>query len=287
MHTLIIVLIIIAVVVALLLLVLWMIAPRKNKPDLTPLLGYDYAHRGLFTADQSIPENSLPAFRRAVENGYGIELDIQLTADHQIVVFHDATLKRVCGIDRPLYEFTFQQLQEIPLANSDERIPLFSDVLALVNGRTPLIVEIKHESGPSAVAAAALNMLRAYQGPYCVESFHPMAVRYFRRHAPEVVRGQLAMGYKWQTGGNSKAAHFVLKHLLVNVLGRPHFIAYSVPTDHTLSMWLMKRLFHPYLAGWTIRSQDVLDESLRQGYRYPIFELFIPQKKSGENGTCV
>ena len=273
-------------VLALVALYLFLIAPALRKPDDAPLRGWLYAHRGLHDGNRQVPENSMEAFRRAVENGYGIELDLHLTKDQRVIVHHDGNLKRVCGVDKNIRDLTYDQLCAIPLPDGSQ-IPLFQDVLTLVDGRVPLIVEIKHESGPSAVAAAALSMLRAYQGPYCVESFHPMAVRYFRKHAPEVVRGQLAMGYKWQTGDSSKAAHFVLKNLLINVLGRPHFIAYSVPADHTLSMWLMKRLFHPYLAGWTIRSQDVLDESLRQGYRYPIFELFIPQKKSGENGTGV
>ncbi len=277
MHTLIIVLIIIAVVVALLLLVLWMIAPRKNKPDLTPLLGYDYAHRGLFTADQSIPENSLPAFRRAVENGYGIELDIQLTADHQIVVFHDATLKRVCGIDRPLYEFTFQQLQEIPLANSDERIPLFSDILALVNGRTPLIVEIKHYHQKRLLCEMAAKLLDGYCGAFCIESFHPLIVQWFKKNRPAVIRGQLAENYI-QSKSLSPAVGFFCGNLLSNFLARPDFIAYRFSHRQRLALRICCDRLHAQRVYWTLHSPEEL-RTAHAEQAIGIFEHFSPSSR--------
>lgn len=102
-----------------------------------------FAHRGFFTPDQRIPENSMPAFLAAAENGYGIEMDIQLTKDNQVVVFHDHTLTRMCGIDLPVRELTYEELQKFPLAGTQERIPLFKDVLKAVHGRVPLLVEIK------------------------------------------------------------------------------------------------------------------------------------------------
>lgn len=259
-------------------LYLFLIAPALKKPDDSALRGWLYAHRGLHDGNHQVPENSMEAFRRAVEGGYGIELDVHLTRDGKLIVHHDGNLKRVCGVDKRIRDLTFEELRVIPLPDGSA-IPLFTEVLALVNGRTPLIVEVKEESGPEAVAAETLRQLKAYQGPYCVESFHPLAVRYCKRHAPEIVRGQLAMGYPWKPGGTSRAAHFALKSLLVNVLGRPHFVAYSVPDDRNLSMWLMKHLFRPYLAGWTIRSQQVLDQAQGEGYRYPIFEKFIPAGK--------
>ncbi len=262
--------------VCLFLLYLWLVAPARRRPDARPLQGWLYAHRGLHDGNRQVPENSMAAFARAMEAGYGMELDVQLTRDGQLVVHHDGNLKRVCGVDRNIRDLTYDELCRIPLPDGS-RVPLFSEVLALVNGRVPLIVEVKHHGSAAGNAAAAYAQLKDYAGPYCVESFNPLAMRYFKKNAPQVVRGQLAYGGKWQPEELDAVSHFALKHLLVNCVSRPHFVAYSVPTDHTLAMWLMKRVFHPLLAGWTIRSQEVLDHAKAEGYDYPIFELFTPK----------
>ena len=257
---------------------LWLIAPcKRNRPDDSMLRGWRYAHRGLHDGNIAVPENSLRAFEDAVNNGYGIELDVQLTRDKKLVVHHDATLKRVCGVDKRIREVTWEELCAIPLPDGS-RVPLFSEVLSLVDGRVPLIVEIKHYGGPAEVAAAALEELKSYSGPFCVESFNPLAMLHFRQNAPQIVRGQLAMGGKRNAREVGLPAYLALRSLLVNAISRPHFVAYSVPTDRTVSMWLMKRVFKPYLACWTVRSQDVLDYADKQGYQYPIFELFTPKK---------
>ena len=193
-------------------LYLFLIAPGRKRPDASALTGWLYAHRGLHGGD--VPENSLAAFSRAVEAGYGIELDVQLTRDGFLVVHHDASLKRVCGADLRICDITFEELCRHPLPDGS-CVPLFSDVLALVGGRVPLIVEVKHYGGAARNAASALQQLGAYGGPYCVESFHPLAMRYFRLHAPDVVRGQLAMGGARQPGETGFIAYFALKHLLV------------------------------------------------------------------------
>lgn len=262
-------------------LYLFLIAPGRDRPDASALMGWLYAHRGLHGGD--VPENSLAAFSRAVEAGYGIELDVQLTRDGSLVVHHDASLKRVCGADLRICDITCEELCRHPLPDGS-RVPLFSEVLSLVDGRVPLIVEVKHHGGAARNAAAALEHLRAYGGPYCVESFHPLAMRYFRLHAPGVVRGQLAMGGAYRPGEAGAAAHFMLKHLLVNSLSRPHFIAYSYPEDRTPAMWLMRRCFRPLLAAWTLRSQEALDGALARGYHLPIFEGFAP--RSGARPSC-
>ena len=256
---------------------LLLIAPCDQHPDASGLGGWLYAHRGLHDGNNSVPENSLEAFRLAVANGYGMELDVQLTADHQLVVFHDKTLKRVCGADVVLHTLTYDELKTYPLPDGSV-IPLFSEVLALVNGQTPIIVEVKYHGNVTEIAKATHEALSRYRGAYCVESFHPLAMRYFQKHAPDVIRGQLAYGGPWKKEDNSLPLHFAMKHLLVNCLSRPHFVAYSVPTDRTVSMWLMKHVFKPLLACWTVRDQKVLDDARKEGYQYPIFELFSPKK---------
>ena len=128
------------------LLAVWicLVAPKRaDKSRRAAFRGYAYAHRGLYEADQSVPENSLAAFRRAVEAGYGIELDLQLSADGQVVVFHDDKLLRVCGVDQRVDAYRYEALCEFKLFDSAENIPLFSDVLKIVAGKVPLIVELK------------------------------------------------------------------------------------------------------------------------------------------------
>lgn len=256
-------------------LALWLMAPARRRPDATGLMGKLYAHRGLYNAEHGVPENSLAAFRRAAEAGYGIELDVQQTQDGQLVVFHDADTLRVCGAASQIIQTPYAQLPPLP---DHTPLPLFTDVLTLVAGRVPLLVEIKPYGSPSANAAAALEALRGYAGPWCVESFHPLAVRYFRKNAPDALRGQLAMGGRFSPGEARRVEFWALKYLLVNVLGRPHFVAYSCAEDRNLALWLMKRWFHPLLAAWTIRDQQALDRA-RTHYQLPIFEHFIPDGK--------
>ncbi len=260
---------------ALLLVYLLLIAPCKKVPDTSKLMGYLYAHRGLHDHNKAVAENSLNAFRLAVENGYGMELDVQRTKDGQMVVFHDGDLRRLCGRDQKLLDMTYEELKAIALPDGSY-IPLFTEVLQLVKGRAPMIVEVKHYGGAAQNAQMAWEILQGYEGPFCVESFHPLAMRYFKKHVPQVVRGQLANGAKWNSKEISALAHFAMKHLLVNAISRPHFVAYSCPQDHTLGQWLMKRAFKPYLACWTVRQPEVLEKA-RTVYDWPIFEGFRPE----------
>ena len=129
------------------------------------------AHRGLFNNNSDAPENSLAAFRNALEHGFGMELDVQLTKDGKLVVFHDFDLKRMCGVHKKLTELTYAELEQYSLKNSTEKIPLFSDVLELVNGKVPLVVEIKVDFDYKATTEAAAAMLSEYKGVYCMECF--------------------------------------------------------------------------------------------------------------------
>ena len=263
------------VVAALCLILFWMISPRLKKPDWDPLLGRNYAHRGLHTADQSVPENSLAAFALAAEKGYGIELDVQLTADRKIVVFHDSTLLRVCGIDRPLRDLTFAQLQEIPLAQTGEHIPLFSDVLQLVNGRVPLIVEIKHYYLRQQLCEMTAALLDRYQGAYCIESFHPLIVRWFKKNRPQVIRGQLAENYG-KSKSLSPAAGFFAGNLLTNFLARPDFIAYRFTHRGRFTLRICCNLLGARRVYWTLRAQEELSAAAEEN-AIGIFENFIPE----------
>ena len=148
------------------LLILWLFAIKTagKKADFSDFENNVYAHRGLFEKDQSIPENSLAAFKRAVEHGVGVEFDLQLTSDGQVVVFHDKTLERMCCIDKPLYDFTFDELQAFSLADTSEKIPLFSEVLDVLGGKVPAIVEIKNYTRLNELCEKAYALLKEYDG---------------------------------------------------------------------------------------------------------------------------
>ena len=162
-----------------------------------PFLGVNHAHRGLHSEDKTVPENSLPAFRAAVEAGYGMELDIQLSKDGQVMVFHDDTLDRVCGVHGRVDAFTFDELRQMHLCGTQETLPLLTEVFEVVQGRQPMIIELKTGPRNNELCEKGLAPMRDYQRRYpgaafCVESFDPRIVAWFRRNAPDIFRGQLA-----------------------------------------------------------------------------------------------
>ena len=255
-------------------LYLFLIAPAmRHSKDISKLLGYDYAHRGLFDNKAGVPENSLAAIQKAAEQGYGIELDVQFTQDYELAVFHDKDLTRMCGVDANLSTVASADLGKYHLTGTSETIPLLSSVLKVVNGRVPLIVEIKHYSNVSLLSSKVNEMLSRYNGPYCVESFHPLAMRWFKKNAPSVIRGQLASGIIG--AGTPKPLQRVLKYLLLNVFSRPDFIAYDVRSKVNVSLWLLKRIFNPLFVAWTIRGREE-ECKAQKHYDLQIFEGHTP-----------
>lgn len=256
-------------------LYLFCLCPNRGRQGrMAPFMETFIAHRGLYS-NPTIPENSLPAFARAVRHGYGIELDVQLTADDQLVVFHDETLLRACGDARKLHTLTYGELEKLSLFGTGEKIPLLRDVLAAVGGAVPLIVEIKKEGRYLETTRRTHAMLQGYSGVYCVESFHPLVMRWFRKHSPETIRGQLSTDFGREEAGLAPAASFVLTNLLLNFLSRPDFIAYNRLFQDQGSFNLCRRLFHPVNVAWTVKSGDQL-EADRARYQVFIFEGFLP-----------
>lgn len=253
---------------------LFLILPALPRRSIRPLAGWDYAHRGLWNAAR--PENSLAAFQSAVEHRFGIEMDVRLTADDRLVVFHDDGLGRMCGVEKPVRECALAELRTFRLHGTSEGIPTFEEVLTLVDGRAPLIIELKADKHVELLCEKVWERLQGYTGAYCVESFHPLAVRWFRRHAPQVIRGQLAFGLRGADSSRRTWLYRGLASLAVNVAGRPDFVAYEADTAHNLPMALM-RLLRPWLVCWTVRSQQAMD-ALRGRYDLQIFEGFVPKR---------
>ena len=171
-----------------------------------PFTGRNFAHRGLHSRDKSVPENSAAAFARAAEAGYGVELDVQLSKDGQVVVFHDDTLDRVCGVHARVDELDYSELSGLSLCGSREHIPLFSDVLKIINGRGPIICELKSGKHNRELCEKTYRLISSYPGDICIESFDPTIVAWFRFHAPDIVRGQLASNAREFSGRCMKTA---------------------------------------------------------------------------------
>lgn len=257
---------------------LLLIMPRiLNRPDDTALKGWYYAHRGFHDNQTAAPENSMKAFEKAVKAGYGIELDVQVSKDLQAVVFHDKTLRRVCAVDGKVSDYTYAELQKFRLCESNEKIPLLKDVLELVDGKVPLVIELKCYEKAGVICQTADQLLKDYKGTYCVESFHPLALQWYRQHRPEVIRGQLATNFRLTESGLAPYLE-VVHYLLTNVMCRPDFIAYDYRFKNNLSRKLCCGMFGAASVGWTIRSQQTMD-ACRGDFDLFIFEGFRPTKK--------
>lgn len=261
--------IVLIVLVVLVLLYLFLIAPRLwKKPDRTPYMGIHYAHRGLFDNKSDAPENSLAAFRKAVEAGYGIELDVQLSKDKKLVVFHDATLKRMCGEKGNVWDYTLDELKQFTLADSKEQIPTFEEFLEVVDGKVPFILEYKLDVAQTIVCEKANEVLKNYHGVYCIESFHPLALMWYRKHRPDVLRGQLCEEFFRTKQYRKKPLFWVLSFLVFNFLTRPDFIAYNHAHAHNISRRICKKMGALSVA-YTIKSQEEYEKAKER------FEVFI------------
>lgn len=234
-----------------------------------------YAHRGLHDNDSDAPENSLKSFKKAVENGYGIELDIRLTKDDIAVVFHDKTLKRVCGIDEKVRDLNYEELKDLYLFNSTETIPLLEDVLKLVDGKVPLIIEYKTNGKDLRICEIAAPMLDKYQGIYCIESFDPFIVNWYRKNRPDIIRGQLSTNYFKDGIRNKVHLKFMLQNMLFNFYAKPDFIAFNHNHSNMLSYNIVRKLFKTPTFAYTIKSSEELERSLEH-FDYFIFEKFLP-----------
>ncbi len=273
-----------------LLLYLFCLCPRMPRRSMAAFSSVDYAHRGLWNHTRC--ENSLPAFRAACEAGYGIELDVHLTQDGVLVVHHDDSLLRTCGQDLCIAQSTFAQLRACTLhlpdgTDTGETLPTLDEVLSVVAGRVPLIIELKSEGNAAALCQAFHARMQSYRGVWCMESFDPLCVYWFRRHAPDVIRGQLAFGLSGDVGRRILPhwEAFAVASLVENVLSRPDFVAYDMSSERGLNLPMrLLRCLRPQLVAWTIRTPEALSLAHRR-YDIAIFEGFLPdcpKQKAGE-----
>lgn len=261
------------IVVLLIFLYLWCIMGRK-KGKMQPFISWKYAHRGLH--DGQKPENSMAAFRAALEAGYGIELDVHLLKDGNLAVIHDSSLERTTGCTGFVEDLTTPQLQEYHLGGTEEVIPQFQQVLYLFAGKAPLIVELKvHNHNVAPLCEAACAMLERYQGLYCMESFDPRVVRWLRKNRPEIARGQLSENWMPKKMPFPAILKWMLTYHIANFYTRPDFIAYKFEDRKAFGTGICRKLLGIPGVSWTLKDRQQYDTAVEEGW-IPIFEGFRP-----------
>lgn len=247
---------------------------RKGHPELPKFRGWNYAHRGLHGNGRA--ENSLSAFRAAVEHGYGAELDVHLLADGGLAVIHDSNLKRVTGQEGRVEDLTTAELSNYRLQGTEDCIPTFRQVLDTFAGKTPLIIELKCEENAAALCEAACKAMEGYEGLWCMESFDPRCVYWLKKNRPEILRGQLAENsFHYKSSKLPWYLKLVLSYHLENFLCRPDFVAYDFGTRKNLSNFLCRKFWGIQGVAWTLRTPEEHEIALKEGW-IPILEHYEP-----------
>ena len=268
------VLIILVVLLVLLLLYVLAVSGRKGHPGLKELQNWSYAHRGLHDARR--PENSMIAFRAALNSGYGIELDIHLLKDGNLAVIHDHSLLRTAGVDVAIESLNTEDLENYRLEETGEKIPTFRQVLELFDGKAPIIVELKAINGNhGALVDEAMRQLKDYKGAYCVESFDPRCVLYLKKHYPKVIRGQLTENFLAGKGKLPWIIKLLLTWQLGNFLIKPDFVAYKFADRKNLGNFLVRKLWGVQGVTWTLKTPEEHKTATQEGW-IPIFEDYQP-----------
>ena len=248
---------------------------RTGHPGLETLRGWSYAHRGLH--DAARPENSMSAFRAALESGYGVELDVHLLRDGGLAVIHDGTLKRTTGAEGKVEDLTTEQLQKYHLEGTGETIPTLQQGLELFDGKAPLIIELKavgNNYGP--LCRTVCDAMAHYDGPYCMESFDPRCVYWLKKHAPQIIRGQLAENFLAAKASPVPwVLRFCLTGQLFNFMTRPDFVAYKFADRKRLGNHLVRKLWGVQGVIWTLKSKPQHHMAVEEGW-IPIFEEYMP-----------
>ena len=205
---------------------------------------YIISHRGIHD-NQKIYENTLEAFSLAIKQGFIIELDIRLTKDNQIVVFHDSNTKRLTRQDKLIEESTYQELNQQNILH----IPLLKEVLDQVKGQVPLLIEIKTSQNTGELEQKLMNLLKKYKGQYAIQSFNPKVLYWFKKNHPNILRGQLSKKYKKEKLSSLKK--FILSNMLLNIITKPHFISYKYNelSPAQINKYKKKNI---RMIGWTI-----------------------------------
>ena len=229
------------------------------------------SHRGLH--DEVSPENSMSAFKKAMDKGFAIEVDVYLTTDNQIVIFHDYNLKRMCGVNKLITKMSYEEMKDCTLGDSDEKIPLLKDLLDIAT--TPILIEFKSvDKKNMTIVEETLKLTDNFNGEFAMQSFNPCIILWLEKNRPEILRGQLSSFFTEEI--LPFIQKYVLKRMLFNRKSRPDFISYderNLPNKY-VNKYLKK---HPDIVkvAWTVTSAEREAEVLKIADNV-IFENYLP-----------
>lgn len=212
------------------------------------------AHRGYHNNKKGIPENSVLAFKKAIDNNYLIELDVRLTKDKKLVVFHDGNLKRVCGVNKSVKDLTYKELLKYNLFDTTQKVPLFSDVIKLVNGRVPILIETKYHNRYGVLEKILINELSNYKGLYAIQSFYPMSLLWLKRNTKDIPIGLLSSNFK---NDLNRLKSIIGKTLILDLFFKTDFISYDV--KGLPNNYLSYKRDKKKIVIWTIKNKKDYD----------------------------
>ena len=212
------------------------------------------AHRGYYNNKKGIPENSVLAFKKAIDNNYLIELDVRLTKDKKLVVFHDDNLKRVCGVNKRVKDLTYRELLKYNLFDTTLKVPLFSDVIKLVNGRVPILIETKYHNRYGVLEKILINELSNYKGLYAIQSFYPMSLLWLKRNTKDIPIGLLSSNFK---NDLNRLKSIIGKTLILDLFFKTDFISYDV--KGLPNNYLSYKRDKKKIVIWTIKNKKDYD----------------------------
>jgi len=224
------------------------------------------AHRGLH--GEGAGENTKSAYARAIEKGYPIEMDVQLTKDGEVVCFHDDNVKRVTGVDSLIWDLTLEEVRKLKICSTADGVMTFKEFLDFVDGRTPVLVEIKQQrTGKSGIEEKVVRFLDNYKGEFAVQSFDPLIMNRVRKLRPDFLRGQLGCA---RPENHNWIERKVVRKLLLNFLSKPDFINYSIDEFPIKTKLPVMR--------WTIRTAADMAAARKAGHNI-VFECIDPESE--------
>jgi glycerophosphoryl diester phosphodiesterase len=233
-----------------------------------------FAHRGFHDIKHQVVENSVLAFEQAIAHEYGIELDVRMTKDQQIVVFHDTSLKRLCGVDVLVEATNLASLKTYSYLASEANIPTLQEVLNVIDGKVPLLIELKTKKNAKKISRNVQNLLENYKGLYAIQSYDPRVLLWYKQNAPRVLRGQIAQRNRRKE--KNAFVRFLTNHMFLNVYTKPDFINYRISDLPRKQLDVLKQKGLPILS-FTAKSQKDFD-FVKKHYDNAMFEGFHPKR---------
>ncbi len=243
------------------------------KEEMKWLTNTPIAHRG-YHCPKEAPENSMAAFKRAIQEGFAIELDIHLLKDQQVVVFHDDNLNRMTGFSKKIIDCTWDEIRHLKLLDTEETIPLFKDVLELIAGKVPIMIEIKNRRRVGKLEKETHALLMGYKGAFSIQSFNPYSVGWFKENAPNIIRGQLSGNFNNENLALYKK--FLLKNLFLNYVSKPHYINYEIDYLSSLPVKIQQKKDRMIL-GYTAKNHEEYQTAMDKSDNV-VFEGFNPNR---------